>query len=83
MEKHATRARKTTIIIHCAKVVIVIQRVLSLNSLVVDPCQRENFVNVKREFKEEFAINADHCTGISMLVILMVAKNVNVSRTER
>lgn len=64
MTRTADLARKTSIIIHSARVVTVTQLVLLLNLLVVAQCLLVNCVNARNELKAEFVINADHSTGI-------------------
>ena len=64
MAKLAINAENLSIISQLVKIVIVILRVLSLNLQDVAQYQLVNYVSAKKEFKEEFATNVDHFTGI-------------------
>lgn len=44
--------------------------------------QLVNFANVKSGSKVEYVTNANHCSGISIQIILMVVRSVNVTERE-
>lgn len=84
-DNSATLAKKTFTIIRFVNLAIVTQAVLLQDSMAAVPSlsPKASCVSARKEFKEEFAINAAHSTGISQLLILMDAKNVIASPTER
>jgi hypothetical protein len=61
--KIATRARKISIITHCARVATVTQLESSPRLLDADLCQQESCVNARSAFKEESAISAGRSIG--------------------
>lgn len=82
MEKRAVRARKITTIIRSASRAIVIQLESLQSLLVADLYQLENCVSARSEYKEEFAISVDHCTGILTHPTQTVVKSAIASPTE-
>lgn len=76
MGRTAIHVKKTSTITRFASLAIVIQLVSLPDLLDVDPSQSASYVNARKGFKDEFAINVDHFTGISQLLTKTVVKSV-------
>lgn len=78
MDIAVSSAKKGFIISQYVKNAIVIPLELLTHFKVVAHCHQVNSVNAKKEFKEEYVINADPCFGICKLQTKTLVKNVNV-----